>query len=250
MIVYFSGTGNSRLVARELATLMNETLFSVNDWQKRPNEQKEKELPSSSPYVFVVPTYAWKIPPLFSEFLKTVQWSQGQHAYFIMTCGDNIARASHYNQKKCKKIGLDYKGTFRLVMPENYIALFNTPDRDKAVDIIQKALAHLPSIAKTIEERSPFKKLPYRIGDFLSSSFIHWLFFRFIVNDKKYYVTEKCVKCGLCARRCPTNNIDMVERKPVWLHHCTHCMACIGGCPVRAIEYGKVTKNRFRYYID
>ncbi|MDU1855461.1 MAG: flavodoxin, partial [Clostridium baratii] len=31
--------------------------------------------------------------------------------------------------------------------------------------------------------------------------------------------------------------------------NCTHCMACICGCPVQAIEYKNKTKGRNRYYL-
>lgn len=30
---------------------------------------------------------------------------------------------------------------------------------------------------------------------------------------------------------------------------CTHCMACIGGCPAEAIEYKAKSKNCRRHYI-
>ena len=40
----------------------------------------------------------------------------------------------------------------------------------------------------------------------------------------------------------------MYEGKPMWSQHCTKCMACICRCPQEAIQYGKRTKNKGRYY--
>ena len=40
------------------------------------------------------------------------------------------------------------------------------------------------------------------------------------------------------------NNIELVEGKPVWQGNCTHCMACIGGCPAGAIAYKAHSKDR------
>ena len=47
----------------------------------------------------------------------------------------------------------------------------------------------------------------------------------------------------------PLNNIKMVHKKPTWNNNCTHCMACIGNCPVEAIGYGKMTDVKTPYNI-
>lgn len=41
---------------------------------------------------------------------------------------------------------------------------------------------------------------------------------------------------------------EVKEGGPVWGKRCTHCMACICGCPAEAIEYGKRTVGKRRYY--
>lgn len=51
-------------------------------------------------------------------------------------------------------------------------------------------------------------------------------------------------------KKCPLNNIKLINGKPVWNKNCTHCMACICYCPVKAIEYGKKSKNKPRYYFE
>ncbi|AVQ95642.1 4Fe-4S dicluster domain-containing protein [Ethanoligenens harbinense] len=38
------------------------------------------------------------------------------------------------------------------------------------------------------------------------------------------------------------------NRRPRWGKNCTHCMACIGACPVGAIEYKNHSKGKRRYY--
>ena len=73
---------------------------------------------------------------------------------------------------------------------------------------------------------------------------------------KKMHVTEpfcttdKCIGCGKCARVCPLNRITMVDKKPEWEGNCAHCMGCIANCPVRAIEYGDITKGQKMYKIS
>ena len=71
-------------------------------------------------------------------------------------------------------------------------------------------------------------------------------------NAKGVYIInkKKCVGCGKCAQLCPLNNVHLENSRPQWGDHCTHCMACISICPVQAIEYGKGTEGKNRYYLD
>lgn len=56
---------------------------------------------------------------------------------------------------------------------------------------------------------------------------------------------EKCISCGLCARDCPAQAIELIEvsgkRMPhFYLDRCIFCYLCAEGCPREAI---KLTKN-------
>ena len=76
------------------------------------------------------------------------------------------------------------------------------------------------------------------------------VFYRFFVKANAFLVDKRCTGCGQCAKKCPLNNIKLINGKPVWNKNCTHCMACICYCPVKAIEYGKKSKNKPRYYFE
>ena len=52
---------------------------------------------------------------------------------------------------------------------------------------------------------------------------------------------EKCISCGLCARDCPAQAIELVEvsgkRMPkFFLDKCIFCYLCAEGCPREAIK--------------
>lgn len=70
-----------------------------------------------------------------------------------------------------------------------------------------------------------------------------------MMGTKKFIVSDKCIHCGGCASRCPLGNIRMDGGRPVWGNNCTQCCACIGGCPTEAIEYGKKSAGKTRYYL-
>lgn len=49
---------------------------------------------------------------------------------------------------------------------------------------------------------------------------------------------EKCKKCGLCEKNCPTGAIDSKEQK-IDNERCVRCMRCVGFCAFGAVKYGK-----------
>ena len=75
------------------------------------------------------------------------------------------------------------------------------------------------------------------------------LFYHFFVKADAFKVKDACTGCNQCVKKCPMNNIQLIDGKPVWGKNCTHCMACICYCPQEAIEYGKksVGKPRYRF---
>ena len=59
MILYFSGTGNSAYVARQLGELLQEETIDVF---ARIRDKDTTALQSGRPWIVVCPTYAWRIP--------------------------------------------------------------------------------------------------------------------------------------------------------------------------------------------
>ena len=132
-------------------------------------------------------------------------------------------------------------------MPENYIALFDAPGQEEAQKIIVAARPTLESGATCIREGRDFPALKAGPMDKLKSGPVNAAFYRFIIKAKPFTVSDACVSCGKCADVCPLDNIRLQAGKPVWGARCTHCMACICGCPTAAIEYGKASRGKPRY---
>lgn len=245
MIVYFTGTGNSRWVAEKISLIIGDEVVNSFEYIK---SQKKAEFHSEKPFVFVCPTYGWRIPRIFQGFIESTAFLGSKKAYFVMDCGGEIGNASPYIEKLCRAKGFEYMGVFEIVMPENYIALFGAPDREEAAKIISSAEPSVAECARLIASDKKFPPHKVGVADKLKSGIVNDVFYKFVISDKKFVVGDKCVSCGKCAAVCPLNNIKLTSGKPEWLGSCTHCMACICSCPVRAIEYGKSSVGKPQYF--
>lgn len=245
MILYFSGTGNSRYTALLLGKALDDEVISLNELIRAANS---RAIISEKPFVFVVPTYCYHIPAVVEEYIRNTEFV-GSKAYFVMTCGAGVGGAGAANKALCREKGLEYMGTYTLVMPDNYLVMYEPSSREEA----EKRLAALPAevdvIANAIlgENMLPEKKSLLGKGVSVLGS---KLFNAAYVKPEKFFVTDACVSCGTCVRSCPMNNVSMHNGAPEWGDSCVHCLACICGCPQNAVEYGKGTKNRRRHYVN
>lgn len=244
MILYFSGTGNSAYVANRIGQALQDEVIDLFN-KIRMNDVSE--LQSDRAWVIVAPTYAWRIPRILRDWLKESKLQGNRDIYFVMTCGGNISNAGIYNEKLCSSIGMKYRGTIPILMPENYIALFNAPSQVEALEIIARAEKDIDHAAEIINNKRSYTQTSITLMDRLNSGIINDVFYPAIVHAKKFYVTQGCISCGKCVAECPLQNIELQNGMPVWGNNCTHCMSCICKCPKEAIEYGKKSKGKPRY---
>lgn len=246
MIFYFSGTGNSQLAAMQIAAAIGDETMSIHDALKK---QKKRTYHSTRPLLFVAPTYAWRIPKVVEQWIRGNRFEGSSDAYFVLTCGSGSGNAAAYAKKLCEETGLNFCGLASVLMPENYIAMFPVPDKEESQTILEKARPHIAVLAEQIQRGEHFPPASASIGNKLLSGPVNVMFYPLFVHDKGFTVSDDCISCGKCAQRCPLNNITMGKERPVWNGTCTHCMACIGGCPTKAIEYGTKSRGRNRHYI-
>ncbi|MBR0160289.1 MAG: EFR1 family ferrodoxin [Oscillospiraceae bacterium] len=245
MIVYFSGTGNSRFVAKRIAAATGDELF---DAFSSVREGKGFTFPDSGVYVFVSPIYVSAPPMAFLDFLRRSSFPDGCLAYFVMTCAGGMGGAPAYCRKLASEKGFTYLGTAEVEMPQNYIAMFKTgtPEENRAK--IEAALPEIDRIAATISSCRELPDPGMKTWEYLSTEMVLTPYYKAFMSAKAFTATDKCIGCGKCASVCPLGNITLQDRKPVWGGHCTHCMACINQCPKEAIEYGKGTRGKLRYH--
>ena len=247
MILYFSGTGNSNYVAKRIADAPGDALVNLND---RIKAGDTSPVETGERLIVVTPTYAWRIPRVVRDWLRKTELRGAKQVWFVMTCGSEIGNADKYNRELCTEKRLSCMGTAQIVMPENYIAMFSAPQADEAREIVAKTEPNIDCVIASIQSNQPFAPTRNNLYDRFMSGPVNLIFYKFCVKADAFTVSDTCIGCGQCAKRCPMNNVTLKDGKPVWGKACTHCMACICYCPVSAIEYGKKSVGQPRYHFE
>ncbi len=244
MVLYFSGTGNSRYAAKRIAEISGDKLISINEKIKNKDYSEVK---SDKAIVFVGPVYGGRFPRIMEDYIKKVSFIGSKNAYFIATCAATPWLTVSYAKKLCEEKKFSLRGFNSVVMPQGYVAGGETQPKEVNDKILAEAEPKITEIAAKIRDKKPLAE--EKPGSGFMSNILNPIMYSMMITAKPFAVTDKCSGCGKCAERCPLNNINISNGRPVWGKNCTHCMACIAGCPCEAIEYGKKTQGKPRYYL-
>jgi ferredoxin/flavodoxin len=243
-IFYYTGTGNSLWVARTLAKELGEVeLVSISGWMKA-------KTPINSRLVGVVfPIHMWGVPPRIVKLVTELKSLSPEYIFAVGVDAEQVANALVQLKGIFKKNGMLLSSGFEVKLPTNYIP-WGGPDpkekQEQKFEAARKKILLIASIIKNRETR-PVEKGP--LWQRLVYTPLYKLSLPQIPRmDKAFWVDEKCNKCGICSKVCPSENIAMVEGKPTWNQHCEQCLACIQWCPQKSIQYGKKTPAYERYH--
>lgn len=249
MIFYFSGTGNSLFVAKEIGKVQNEEIISISKEVNLNKEIYEYNLKENEKIIFIYPIYAWAPPKRVIEFVGKLKFNNYKDNYIssVATCGKNIGNAMKCFNRTLKDKDLVLNSGFSIVMPNNYMLQGGVDTEDIINMKIDNALASLKEINNIINNREKdIFKITAGHVPFVTTSLINPLFNKNMINTRKFNVTEDCISCGICEKVC-NNKCIKVDKIPTWSEDCSLCLACINYCPKKAIQYGNSTKNKGRY---
>jgi len=245
VLYYFSATGNSLVAARDLANALGAAeLIPV----VRAIQNDSEQAYTSAGIVY--PVYMFGLPLIVAQFLKKIRLSPQTYIFSVATLGGAPGLAHTQARNILTGRGLDLAAGFSLVMPGNYTPLYGAIEPEKQEKIFTKEKERVKIIAENIRDK---KRGIMEEKPFLPNFLLHKLLYKggmsqVPLSGKNFWATETCIKCGLCAKVCPVDNIELVDGRPKWLTHCQHCMACLQWCPVEAVQYKKTTVGKKRYH--
>jgi flavodoxin/ferredoxin len=241
-IFYFTATGNSLKVARDLADQLGDAeLVSI------PRTADAAVGAQSEATGVVFPTYFGGLPLIVRRFLET--WQPAPYVFAITTCGGMAGGSLKQMARMLRSRGTVLSAGFAVNMPGNYARLYgaNPPERQQRYFATEQG--RIEAIAETVRQR--------QTGPIESSFFLpSWglaLLYRFYFaagaarQDGIFWADENCNGCGVCCQVCPVANIELRDARPAWLHHCEQCYACLQWCPQEAIQANRKTPLRQRY---
>ena len=245
-IIFFSGTGNSKYAAERIARVVGADQSDIID-AGRGMKTDSPAIVTDPDVVVCTPVYAWRMPEVLEDWIRSSNFNAVRRIWYVMTCGDQIGDADKYNARLSKDLGCQHMGTAEIIMPENYIAMFDTPEPEESKEIIRSAGPAIEQAARFIKNKEAFPLPRIGFADRIKSGLVNPAFYPLFVKAGAFTTDAECSGCGKCVQVCPLNNVTLVEERPVWGETCTHCMACIAYCPTGAIEYGRKSVGKLRY---
>lgn len=247
LILYFSGTGNSKFLARVFAKEMGAACFSIEE-----EADFQAIIAAHDTIAFSFPTYGSRVPRIMREFvIKHTQAIRSKKLILFcnqMAFSGDGARAFTYIFPKClrKKLRVIYAEHF--IMPNNIGNVIVTPlanekqVRRKFRRAKRKMQAACANIKAGSIIRRGFNPISRALG------LIQGTFFPLLERMAKdsVRITDDCINCGLCVKECPMKNLACENGKIISKGNCITCYRCVNHCPQKCITaafHAKVNKQ-------
>ncbi len=147
------------------------------------------------------------------------------------------------------RTGLNLDAKFDIRMPDTWTVIFDLSNSNRVDKMITNAEKEIEILKKQLE-----RKILGKYMDFTTPGFIgkisKSIYDNKVRKNVNLSVSDACIGCTLCAKKCPVTAIEMRENKPVWVkEECTMCLGCLHRCPKHAIFYGngKATNAHGQY---
>ncbi len=248
-IYYFSGTGNSLKVAKDLA----ESIEGSELMPMAATLREDSIVATAERVGFVHPLYWYGLPGVVREFVERIELLRARYVFSVATCQIPGGLVAQQMESLLARKGKILSAGFYVPMPNNYILgqYEVTPEAERQ-ELFRKAhdkaerMAQIITSNTTHMDGNPLSDALFRLRKRPAAKYHAWVG-EAHSSDGHFVVQQSCDGCGVCALICPVDNIRMEDDLPRWQGRCEQCLACIHHCPQRAIQYGDWTVGKERY---
>lgn len=253
VIFYFSGTGNTSWLSRELVSRLTKAGYTTSalSIEKITSLEADSQIAESDIIGFGYPIYGSDSPHNMKEFILALTPVSSKSAFVFCTqwkwSGDGSRAGSLFINEK----GFKTLWTEHFLMPNNVctpiLPFPYTNTRHKIEPVLRNAAKKADKFVKSIIgtktflrgfnplsaaagslQRNPFRKAFHKLRDDIG------------VN------VQYCTNCLLCVNICPSANLSLEEDEIKTRGSCILCLRCYNFCPVSAITYRKIAHNKKR----
>ncbi len=240
MVLFFSATGNCKYVATRLTQAFGQEMISIVDCI-RNNEYSF----SDETIGIISPTYDWGLPSIVKEFLEKASF-QTDYLYFVATYGTTCGAAGYMANKAIKERKIDAYYSVR--MADTWTPIFDLSTPEKVAEFTNTTENEISRVIDGLEKRLTNKHMTPRTPAFITEWIAEPIYNNKVRLTKHFRVESSCIGCGLCAKKCPVQAIEMKDKRPVWIKEkCVMCLGCLHRCPKFAIQYENATKKHGQY---
>lgn len=177
MVLYFSGTGNSRYVAKKIAEISGDEVISINQKLKKGDYS---QVNSEKAFVFLGPVYAGRLPRIMEDYIRKVTFTGTSRVYFIATCAATPWITDSYVEKLCNEKNFSVLGFNSIIMPQGYIVGGGTESNEVNERILKDTDPKIIKIAETIRDKQMLSK--EQPGKAMMSKVLNPIMYSMIIN--------------------------------------------------------------------
>lgn len=240
-LYYFTSTGNSLYVAKEISKECNCELINIKDIVENKSYENDSDVIG-----IVYPLHCFGLPIIVEQFLNNLKIKGNPYIFVVQVTGGGSSNNGFIeinNVLECK--GLKINNFEEIKYISNYTRAGRNPSNERAIEAIRNEEGKLKAFIDSIKAR---KNKDVSLNKQMLGNFVHDMWKnKYKKKDKNFVSNSNCIGCNMCKNICPVNNIEVIEKKVKWKGKCIDCMGCINICPNRAINIGNKTVKKDRY---
>ena len=218
IILYFTATGNSLYVARQLADEIG----------------------------IVYPIYGQTPPNMVRRFIQKARL-KAAYKFAVLTYGNMQFVAAGIWDELSRKSGNAFDYITSILMVDNWLPNFDMNEQIKIDKHIPESLERITAdiAARKHEIPSTEERARQLFDRFIRDRGLDPEVGYLMHSEDYFVVTDACIGCAVCTEVCPRGNYELTSTGVKTEGDCDFCFACIQNCPQKAIKFAELPDSPF-----